>query len=155
MARRCVVSCSPILSESVRMMDQTACRHRVGRPRRGLQPIGFQKNPWPGNESTADRARKKPNAWMAEACDAPIYVAEPRKVRAVRCSTYPVRVVARGIGEDFAMKRKGDTVPYRGIEFGVHDEGQGVLPEDRRRHYQTRTHKGNPRNCDCRLQDGD
>jgi hypothetical protein len=27
-------------------------------------------------------------------------------------------------GEVFAMTRIGDTLPYRGIEYGVHDEGQ-------------------------------
>jgi hypothetical protein len=36
-------------------------------------------------------------------------------------------MVARGIGrEDFAMTRIGETKPYRGIEFGIYDNGDGT-----------------------------
>jgi len=44
----------------------------------------------------------------------------------MRCSTYPVRVVARRNRRGFRDGTNSDTLPYRGIEFGVQDEGQGV-----------------------------
>ena len=57
-------------------------------------------------------------------------------------------------------QRLGDTLPYRGVEFGVFDKGRGqwrwnLLSEDGARTREKRHHRRNARNGHCGVQGRD